>query len=124
MNHPETCKLVYWISTGLFSAAMLMAAVQYLTNDKLKAAFVHLGFPTYFRVELAIAKVLGVLVLLVPFVPEITKEWAYAGFTITLISAFTAHVAKKDSIKMIAPPVVMLAILAVSYHAFHTLMLN
>jgi len=34
-----------------------------------------LGFPDYFRVELALAKLLGVLALLVPVGPRL-KEWA------------------------------------------------
>jgi hypothetical protein len=32
-------------------------------------AFVHLGFPAYFRIELSWAKLAGVVVLLVPMVP-------------------------------------------------------
>ncbi|MGZ8781271.1 MAG: DoxX family protein [Thermoanaerobaculia bacterium] len=38
-------------------------------------AFAHLGFPDYFRVELSWAKLLGVVLLLVP-VPARLKEWA------------------------------------------------
>ena len=45
--------------------------------------FTHLGFPDYFRVELSWAKLLGVVMLLAP-VPARLKEWAYAGFAITL----------------------------------------
>ena len=55
-------------------------------------AFTHLGFPDYFRVELAWAKLLGVVLLLAP-VPARLKEWAYAGFAITLGSALIAHFA-------------------------------
>ncbi|MCG8317957.1 MAG: DoxX family protein [Cytophagales bacterium] len=43
-------------------------------------------------VELAIAKIIGALVLVFPFFGSNMKEWAYAGFGITLISAFVAHV--------------------------------
>ena len=42
-------------------------------------------------VELAIAKIIGALVLVFPFFGSNMKEWAYAGFGITLISAFVAH---------------------------------
>ena len=58
-------------------------------------AFTHLGFPAYFRVELSLAKLLGVLVLLAP-VPARLKEWAYAGFAIDLFSAVVAHFAVGD----------------------------
>jgi hypothetical protein len=52
-----------------------------------KGAFVHLGFPGYFRIELTTAKALGVLALLLPGVPTKVKEFAYFGFGITLASA-------------------------------------
>jgi hypothetical protein len=58
--------------------------------------FAHLGFPTYFRVELSYAKLAGVAVLLLPMVPSRVKEWAYAGFAITLVSALIAHFASGD----------------------------
>jgi hypothetical protein len=57
--------------------------------------FNHLGFPTYFRVELSWAKLLGVLFILAP-VPSRLKEWAYAGFAITLGSALIAHFSMGD----------------------------
>ena len=58
-------------------------------------AFTHLGFPGYFRVELSWAKFLGVVLLLAP-APARLKEWAYAGFAITLASALIAHLAVGD----------------------------
>ena len=45
--------------------------------------------------ELSWAKLLGVLLLLAP-VPARLKEWAYAGFAITLVSALIAHFAVGD----------------------------
>ena len=59
------------------------------------AAFTHLGFPGYFRVELAWAKLLGLVLLLVP-APARLKEWVYAGFAINLGSALIAHLAVGD----------------------------
>ena len=53
-------------------------------------ASTRLGFTDYFRVELAWAKLLGAVLLLAP-VPAPLKEWAYAGFAITLGSALIAH---------------------------------
>ena len=58
-------------------------------------AFAHLGFPDYFRVELAWAKLLGVVLLLAP-VPARLTEWAYAGFAITLGSALIVHLSVGD----------------------------
>jgi hypothetical protein len=115
---PNLLVILYWVSTILFSLAMLAAAIQYLTSPKMAAVFSHLGFPGYFRVELAVAKILGVAALLMPGI-LLLKEWAYAGFTFTLISAFLAHVASKDGPKGFLPPLFMGILLAVSYFTSH-----
>src|SRR5215204_5326271 len=76
----------YWVATSLFSLQMGFTAVAQLRLSQVAEAFTHLGFPAYFRVELAWLKLLGILVLFLP-VPERLKEWAYAGFAFTLGSA-------------------------------------
>jgi len=43
--------VIYWISTVIVSLMMLFSAYLYLTSDEVKAAFVHLGFPSYFYDE-------------------------------------------------------------------------
>ncbi len=59
-------KAAYWTSTVLFCLMTAASAVMYLTSPQMAGAFTHLGFPAYFRVELAVAKLLGVAVLLAP----------------------------------------------------------
>jgi uncharacterized membrane protein YphA (DoxX/SURF4 family) len=78
-------------------------------------AFVHLGFPSYFRIELAVFKLAGVAVLLLPLWPRCLKEWAYAGFFITLISAFIAHISSGDGPSRFMSPVVFGVVLICSY---------
>ncbi len=107
-------KLIYWISTGIFSAMMLFSAYSYFTNAEIEASFTHLGFPDYFRVELGLAKAIGALVLIIPMIPVQLKEWAYAGFAITFVSAAIAHTSNQDPTSMVVAPLVFLAILAVS----------
>src|SRR5262245_26230633 len=80
----------FWIVTALFCLQIGFTAYAQLHLPQVEAAFTHLGFPGYFRVELAFAKLLGVVLLLAP-VPARLKEWAYAGFAITLCSALIAH---------------------------------
>jgi hypothetical protein len=82
----------FWIVTSLFCLQMTFTAYAQLCLPQVAAAFAHLGFPAYFRVELAWAKLLGVVLLLAP-VPATLKEWAYAGFAINLGSAVIAHLA-------------------------------
>jgi hypothetical protein len=85
----------FWTVTALFCLQIGFTAYAQLTLPQVAEAFSRLGFPDYFRVELALAKILGVLLLLSP-VPARLKEWAYAGFAITLASAVIAHLAIGD----------------------------
>jgi surface polysaccharide O-acyltransferase-like enzyme len=87
--------VIYWIVTALFCLQMGFTAYAQLRLPQVAQMFTHLGFPDYFRVELSWAKVLGVVLLLAP-VPARLKEWAYAGFAITLASALVAHFSAGD----------------------------
>src|SRR3954465_2257731 len=85
----------FWIATGLFCLQIGFTAYAPLQLPPVAAMFTHLGFPGYFRVELSWAKLLGVVLLLAPVSARL-KEWAYAGFAITLASALIAHFAAGD----------------------------
>ena len=85
----------FWLATALFCLQMGFTAYAQLRLPQVAEAFTHLGFPVYFRVELSLAKLVGVVLLLAP-VPARLKEWAYAGFAITLGSALIAHIAVGD----------------------------
>ena len=85
----------FWIVTALFCLQMGFTAYAQLSLPQVAAMFTHLGFPDYFRVELSLAKLLGVAVLLAP-VPARLKEWAYAGFAFNLGSALIAHLSVGD----------------------------
>jgi DoxX-like family len=87
--------VVYWIGTALFCLQMTFTAYAQLRLPQVAQAFAHLGFPDYFRVELSLAKLLGVALILAP-VPARLKEWAYAGFAIDLASALIAHFSVGD----------------------------
>lgn len=91
----KTAAAVYWIVTALFCLQMSFTAYAELRLRQVAAAFAHLGFPDYFRVELSWAKVLGVAMILAP-VPDRLKEWAYAGLAIDLASALIAHLSVGD----------------------------
>ena|SRR6266700_655575 len=113
----KTLKIVYRISTAIVAIMMIYAAWSYLTNDQVKQAFIHLGFPGYFRIELAVAKMIGAIALLAPFKKRI-KEWAYAGFAIVFISALIAHLSSGDPASVYIMPVIFLFILLVSYLSY------
>ena len=105
-------KIIYWIATALFSAGMLMSSSMYLTqNPKLVEAFHTLGYPLFFMYILGLAKGLGAIALLVPRFPKL-KEWAYAGFSFTLIGAIWTHVATGTSFSAV---IIFGVLLLVSY---------
>jgi DoxX-like protein len=85
----------FWTVTALFCLQIGFTAYAQLGLPQVAEAFTRLGFPDYFRVELAWAKLLGIVLLLAP-VPARLKEWAYAGFAITLGSALIAHLSAGD----------------------------
>lgn len=107
--------IIFWASTSLLALMMVFSAYSYLANPDMKAAFVHLGFPDYFRIELAVVKVLGAIALVLPMVPKTIKEMTYFGFAITFISASIAHFATGDPQAIAIMPLVFLGLLAVSY---------
>jgi len=93
---------------------MVFTAYAQLALPVVQQMFTHLGFPNYFRVELSVAKLIGVIVLLAP-VPARLKEWAYAGFAITLTSAVIAHLSVGDGPGVYMWGVVAGVVLALSY---------
>jgi hypothetical protein len=107
-------KIIYWATTGIVSAMMLMSAIQYFINPDMSETFKHLGFSDSFRIELGIAKIIGVVVLLLPMLSSRVKEWAYAGFGITLISASIAHFSAGDPMSAVVTQLVVMGVLAVS----------
>jgi hypothetical protein len=84
----------------------------------MRGAFAHFGLPDWFRIELTVAKILGVLALLIPTIPNRIKEFAYGGFAITVISAVIAHSSSGDGISSL-DPLLFLGILIVSYFYYY-----
>jgi hypothetical protein len=97
MTNLKSARLGFWITTSIFSLFMAFTAYNELASPLVGQVFAHLGFPSHaFQVELSVAKVLGVLALVLPFVSSKLKEWAYAGFAINLVSALIAHFSVGD----------------------------
>jgi hypothetical protein len=93
----KTINIVYWIFTGLFAALMLLSSIPDVIMHPEAVAIVNtrLGYPAYFLPFLGVAKLLGVVVILLPGFPRI-KEWAYAGFVFDLIAAMYSHISVGD----------------------------
>ena len=105
----------YWIATGLFCLAMTAGGTMNLLRaDIQKESIEALGYPEYLMTILGVAKLLGVIALLIPGAP-LLKEWAYAGFTFDLLGAAASHAFVGDAAMEIMLPLIILGISAVSY---------
>ncbi len=84
-------KVLYWGATSLFTLLMLFSVYNYFFNNAaITEAFESLGYPTYLIYPLAVAKLLGLVVIWGNF-SKWLKEWAYAGFFFNALLAFFAH---------------------------------
>ena len=111
-------RLTFWIATGIiFLFEGVMPALTGHT-EMAKAGVAHLGYPDYFRVFLNIMKVAGALVLIVPMAPARLKEWAYAGFTFSLLAATFSHYMVDGPDAQTFFPLVILGILMASYATY------
>jgi DoxX-like family len=118
---PKASTIVYWIVTALFCLEMSFTAYyEFLPQGA--QAFTRLGFPnSYFRIELSLAKLVGVAALLIPLVPARLREWAYAGFAINLVSAIIAHLWIRDIPLAFAPSTITSVLWALSYYFWRRL---
>ena len=87
---------LYWIFTILFAGLMTLASIpDVIKADEAVAVFHRLGYPSYLLPFLGVAKLLGVIAVLVPRLDRI-KEWAYAGLVFDLLGALYSHVSVGD----------------------------
>lgn len=114
-------KIIYWVATWIiFLWDGVMPALTSHTELAIEGVR-HLGYPDYFRVVLAVFKTLGGLALILPMIPARIKEWAYAGFGITFISAAISHWAVDGFGGQTVLPMVFFGIMIVSYLYYHKL---
>jgi hypothetical protein len=105
--------ITYWVCTGL-AALALLGSLSYLTgSEQVVSGFAKAGYPQHLRIVLGIAKPSAAIVLLLPGL-AVLKEWAYACVTFAWIMAsISAYLSEPGMIWIV--PLVLLAILAVSY---------
>ena len=122
MKNLKTVRIIYWVSTALiFLFEGVMPAFTSQT-ELAKEGIRHLGYPPYFGVALVVFKVIGSLILILPMFGPRIKEWAYAGFTFDFLFACISHVAIDGATGLSFFPLIVLAVLAVSYVTYHRLL--
>ena len=106
--------IVYWGSTAI-AALALLGSLSYLSgSEQVVSGFARAGYPQHLRIVLGIAKPAAAVVLLLPGL-ALLKEWAYAGVTFAWIMAHISAHASGESVPVQAMPLMLLAILGVSY---------
>ncbi len=112
--------IYYWIFTGLFAAFMLSSTIPNILLDKASIEMIGtlMGYPNYLIRFIGIAKLLGIIAILVPGFPRL-KEWAYAGLLFDLVGAvysmFATMPPSIDWLIMLIPFVLF----ALSYYYHH-----
>ena len=93
-SHMKKTNTIYWIFTALFAAMMLLSSIpDVMQTEETKAFMAQLGYPPYFTPFIGVAKILGIIAILIPGYPRI-KEWAYAGLFFDLIGATYSQIAQ------------------------------
>jgi hypothetical protein len=114
-------KIIYWTTTIIIfimeGVIPALASQTELAKDGMK----HLQYPVYFGNALVVFKIIGALVLIVPYVPKYTKEWAYAGFGFVFLFAGISHFAIDGLDFQSFMPLIFLGILIISYKFYHKL---
>jgi hypothetical protein len=109
-------KIIYWFFTCWLALGMVSTGiVQLMRMPEEVANFTGLGFPIYLMTLIGIWKLLGTAAILAPRLP-LLKEWAYAGFFFTMSGAIVSRAAVGGSVKEMAPAVLMLILIAVSWY--------
>lgn len=112
-------KILYWIFTGLFGAFMLFTAIpDIFINEETRQFMSMLGYPPYFTPFIGVAKVLGVIAILIPGFPRI-KEWAYAGLAFDLIGAIYSIFAIGTPAVQTLPMLIPVVLCILSYVFYH-----
>ncbi len=122
MNNPEskkskTKKIIYWVSTGLISLFEISGAF-FMNSQAAIEGTRHLGLPEWFRWEVSIGHLIGGILLILPVNKRI-KEWTYVAFGIDFISAFIAYLSVDGWVANTFSPLIMFALLVVSYVYYH-----
>ena len=113
---PKTIKIIYWVLTTIFVLFMVMDGGAGIAREKTgQEVMKHLGYPVYIMVITGAFKILGAIAIAQNRFKTI-KEWAFAGFFINFVGAFTSRVFVGDGFGLLVIPLIMLAVMFVVYY--------
>ena len=116
-------RIIYWIVTGLMAFGLGLGAVfnAMSSPESVELIVHHLGFPAFMVPFVGIAKLCGIVVILIPGLPRL-KEWAYAGLVYDLVGAIYAHISIGAPASEWSPIFVLIAFVAGSYIFHHRIL--
>jgi hypothetical protein len=117
----KNIRVAYWVSTGLL-ALFILPGIFFMNSPEAKEGTSNLGIPTWLAWEIGIGHFIGGLILILPFIGKRLKEWAYVGIGIKYISAIIGHLAVDGLVPMSFAPLVVFALLLISYITYHQLL--
>lgn len=118
-KNSKKTNIIYWIFTGLIGLALTGSSIPDVISSPQAVEFMtKLGYPHYIIPFLGVAKILGVIAILIPGYPRI-KEWAYAGLMFDLVGAAYSQVGAGGPPAGAAFMLIFIIPLAVSYIYYH-----
>ncbi|MGF7231616.1 DoxX family protein [Arachidicoccus sp.] len=112
-------KIIYWVTTSIIFLFDAVLPALTFNTPLAKEGIHHLGYPDHFRIELTVFKVIGGIILILPMIKPRYKEWAYAGFGISMIAACVANWSVDGLNGNAIFPLVIFGILIISYVYYH-----
>lgn len=112
-------RIIYWIGTVLLSMWFGASGFMEITKNPLVwDKTIQWGYPPHFITGLGIAKISGVIVLLIPNRLGWLKEWVFAAFFFDVIFAFIAGYTVAAGISEIVKPVTAFILILITYVMF------
>jgi hypothetical protein len=107
--------IAYWVLTIPVAFEMAAGSVwDLLRIEYTRVILTHLGYPLYLESIMGWWKLPCALALLAPRFPRL-KEWAYAGAFFNYMGAAASHLAVRDPVSVVAPPVALMVLTFASW---------
>jgi hypothetical protein len=111
--------IYYWICTGqLIPALGIGSILGIISHPGSVEQFMHLGYPAYLAPFLGVARILGLIAIVIPKYPRI-KEWAYAGLAFDIIGAIYSQIATGQPFTNLLFPFMAIFLLSCSYFLYN-----
>jgi len=108
----KTEKIIYRIGIILLAGWFGVSGYLEITKNPLVwGRTLQMGYPAYFITTLGIAKIIGVVVLLVPNKLSWLKEWVFAAFFFDVMFAFISGYSFAAITELVKPAVAFILIL-------------